>query len=53
MSARTQPPPNLPEGDAHKLAANHYCLRDGRREVEPATVLATNTSRKQITAGST
>jgi NADH dehydrogenase (ubiquinone) 1 alpha subcomplex subunit 7 len=51
IAARTQPPPNLPDGEAHKLSANHYCLRDGRRDAKPPEVVADNTARKQITAG--
>jgi len=52
VSARTQPPPNLPDGEAHKLSANHYCLRDGRREAMPPVVLADGRpSKKLIEAG--
>lgn len=52
VSARTQPPPNLPEGPAHLLADNYYYSRDGRREVTLPAVLA-DVGRIAVSAGGT
>jgi NADH dehydrogenase (ubiquinone) 1 alpha subcomplex subunit 7 len=52
VSARTQPPPNLPNGPAHLLAENYYYSRDGRREVRPPAVLA-DLGRIEISVGGT
>lgn len=45
LAARTQPPPELPDGPAHRLYENHYHTRDARREVRPPNVLADNTTK--------
>ncbi|XP_075219780.1 NADH dehydrogenase [ubiquinone] 1 alpha subcomplex subunit 7-like [Lycorma delicatula] len=48
LAPRTQPPPNLPDGSAHKLSDNYYYIRDVRREVKPSLLLAENTKIKKI-----
>ncbi|KAK7100457.1 NADH dehydrogenase [ubiquinone] 1 alpha subcomplex subunit 7-like isoform X2 [Littorina saxatilis] len=48
--ARTQDPPNLPEGVSHKLSDNYYLTRDGRREVAPPEVIYT-ASRQLLESG--
>ncbi|XP_004518425.1 NADH dehydrogenase [ubiquinone] 1 alpha subcomplex subunit 7 [Ceratitis capitata] len=35
VAERTQPPPEVPGGPAHLIAANFYYKRDPRREVQP------------------
>ncbi|KAK9497280.1 hypothetical protein O3M35_004628 [Rhynocoris fuscipes] len=47
-AARTQPPPEIPGGPAHKLSNNYYYERDPRREVNPPLLIASGY--KQISA---
>ena len=37
---RSPPPANLPDGPAHKLAANYYYTRDLRRDMAPPLVVS-------------
>jgi len=37
---RSLPPANLPDGPAHKLAANYYYTRDYRRDMAPPMVVS-------------
>ncbi|CAK1541585.1 unnamed protein product [Leptosia nina] len=48
LAARTQPPPQIPDGPSHKHAHNYYLSRDARREVMPPLDI----SAKLLTAGS-
>ncbi|XP_045487004.1 NADH dehydrogenase [ubiquinone] 1 alpha subcomplex subunit 7 [Pieris rapae] len=47
LAARTQPPPQIPDGVSHKHAHNYYCTRDARREVAPPLEIST----KLLTTG--
>lgn len=52
IAARTQPPPNLPEGPNAKLAGNYYYSRDGRRLVKPDEVIFEGGSIPKLSANS-
>ncbi len=49
---RTQPPPLLPGGFAHKLYKNYYLDRDARRQVGQPQVIFSNTIDPQLLASS-
>ncbi|GLV36950.1 NADH dehydrogenase (ubiquinone) B14.5 A subunit [Carabus blaptoides fortunei] len=40
VATRSPPPPCIPDGPSHGIAANYYFGRDARREVEPPTLVA-------------
>ncbi|XP_017141412.1 NADH dehydrogenase [ubiquinone] 1 alpha subcomplex subunit 7 [Drosophila miranda] len=48
VADRTQPPPKIPDGPSQLYSANYYCLRDGRREVNPPIDLVEQ--QKQLSA---
>jgi hypothetical protein len=52
ISKRDQPPPIFPPGEAHQIANNPYCKRDGRRLVTPPEPIVENTTQRLLTAGS-
>ncbi|ESO87619.1 hypothetical protein LOTGIDRAFT_235069 [Lottia gigantea] len=50
IAERTQPPPDLPDGPAHKLSDNYYFTRDARRDVLPPTEIF-NGAQRRLTSG--
>ena len=48
---RDQPPPSIPEGVTHKLSANYYYTRDGRRESRPMTSVYSSSSTPLLAEG--
>uniref|UniRef100_A0A8J2RMY8 NADH dehydrogenase [ubiquinone] 1 alpha subcomplex subunit 7 n=1 Tax=Daphnia galeata TaxID=27404 RepID=A0A8J2RMY8_9CRUS len=42
MASHDQPPPNLPDGPYQKLSGSYYYTHDARREMQPPTIVATN-----------
>jgi NADH dehydrogenase (ubiquinone) 1 alpha subcomplex subunit 7 len=51
LAPRPGPGANLPEGPAHKVAANYYYARDARREVHPPTVVVDKAAPRALPAG--
>ncbi|XP_033637224.1 NADH dehydrogenase [ubiquinone] 1 alpha subcomplex subunit 7-like [Asterias rubens] len=45
VSPRSIPEPNLPDGVSHRLSANYYFTRDGRRESKPGTTVYSGVKR--------
>ncbi|CAG9768101.1 unnamed protein product [Ceutorhynchus assimilis] len=39
-ASRSVPPPNLPDGDAHKLKDNYYFSRNIRGQVKPPEIIS-------------
>ncbi len=57
VSFRSIPEPNLPDGVSHRLSANYYFTRDGRRESKPGTMVYSGVKRlaepKPVSEGAT
>lgn len=50
VASRSPPLPNLPEGPSHRLFANYYYARDGRREVTPPEPITKQTQIAETSA---